>query len=230
MFKNLVMFAAISALAGCTSLMATATGPEPIGKTAGERTLSMSIEDSSIERTASINIYKADPQFRDANVNVVSFYGSVLLAGQVQTEALKAQAEKVLRQIAEVKQIHNELIVSEASYYLERSSDGIISNKIRAALIFEKGFPSSRTRIFTVGGTVYVLGKLSVADADQAVNIIKQVSGVKKIIKLVDYLPAVAPVPAEAPAPAPTSAPVPVESPATPPATAAPASTSVTGV
>lgn len=227
MFKNIALFTAITILAGCTSLMATATGPEPIGKTAGERTLSMSIEDSSIERTASINIYKADPQFRDANVNVVSFYGSVLLAGQVQTEALKAQAEKVLRQIAEVKQIHNELIVSEASYYLERSSDGIISNKIRAALIFEKGFPSSRTRIFTVGGTVYVLGKLSVADADQAVNIIKQVSGVKKIIKLVDYLPAVAPVPAEAPAPA--SAPVPVESPTTPPATAAPASTSVTG-
>lgn len=198
MFKKAFVFAAAATLAGCTSLMASATGPDPVGKAAGERTLSMSIEDSSIERTASINIFKADQKFRDANVNVVSFYGSVLLAGQVQNEALKAQAEKVVRQIAEVKQVHNELTIADASYYLERSSDGIISTQIRTKLTFEKAYPSSRTKIFTVGGTVYVLGKLSPAEADQAVAIIKQVAGVKKIVKLVDYLPAPAPTPASA--------------------------------
>lgn len=193
MFKEFVVFTAAAVLAGCTSLMASATGPGPVGKSAGERTLSMSIEDSSIERTAGINIYKANTKFREANVNVVSFYGSVLLAGQVQNEELKAQAEKVVRQIAEVKQVHNELVIADASYYMERSSDGIISTRIRTALTFEKAYPSSRTKIFTVGGTVYLLGKLNPGEADQAVAIIKQVAGVKKIVKLVDYLPAPAP-------------------------------------
>lgn len=193
MFKKIFVFTVAATLAGCTSLMASATGPDPVGKSAGERTLSMSIEDRSIENTANINIFKADPKFRDANVNVISFYGSVLLAGQVQDETLKAQAEKVVRQIAEVKQVHNELAIADASYYMERSSDGIISTRIRTALTFEKGFPSSRTKIFTVGGTVYLLGKLSTAEADQAVTIIKEVAGVKKIVKLVDYLPASVP-------------------------------------
>lgn len=193
MFKKIFVFTVAATLAGCTSLMASATGPDPVGKSAGERTLSMSIEDRSIENTANINIFKADPKFRDANVNVISFYGSVLLAGQVQDETLKAQAEKVVRQIAEVKQVHNELAIADASYYMERSSDGIISTRIRTALTFEKGFPSSRTKIFTVGGTVYLLGKLSTAEADQAVAIIKEVAGVKKIVKLVDYLPASVP-------------------------------------
>jgi len=78
---------------------------------------------------------------------------------------------------------------------MERSSDGIISTRIRTALTFEKAFPSSRTKIFTVGGTVYLLGKLNAGEADQAVAIIKQVAGVKKIVKLVDYLPAPAPTP-----------------------------------
>lgn len=179
----------LTSLSGCTSLMATATGSAPVGKAAGERTLSMTLEDSSIENSADINIYKADRQFREANVNVISFYSNVLLAGQVPTEELKAKAEKVVRDIAEVKQIHNELEVAPASYYAERISDGTATKRISSALLFEKGFPSSRTKVFTVGGTVYLMGKLTAAEADQAVTIIKGVSGVKKIVKLVDYLP-----------------------------------------
>lgn len=195
----------LAGLNGCTSLMASATGPGPVGSSNGERTLSMRIEDSSIENTADINIYKANPKFRDANVHVISFYGNVLLAGQVQTEELKAQAEKVVRQIAEVKQVHNELAIADASYYMERSSDGFISTRIRSSLTLEKGFPSSRTKIFTVSGTVYLLGKLTPAEADQAVNIIRQVSGVKKIVKLVDYLPVAPATPAESSTPAQSS-------------------------
>lgn len=176
-------------LSACTGLIANATGPNPIGKAPGERTLSMSLEDNGIETTANVNIRKADPRFRDANVNVVSFYNSVLLAGQVQDDALKQQAEQIVRQIAEVRQVHNELTVGAISYYCERTSDGLISTRIRTALTLEKGFPSSRTKVFTVAGTVYLLGKLTPAEADQAILIISQVGGVKKIIKMLDYLP-----------------------------------------
>jgi len=187
-FKSLAVLSLPVLLSGCTGLIANATGPEPIGKAPGERTLSMSLEDNSIETTASVNIRKADPRFRDDNVNVISFYNSVLLAGQVQDETLKQKAEQIVRQIAEVRQVHNELTVGEASFYGERTSDGLISTRIRTALTLEKGFPSSRTKVFTVGGSVYLLGKLTPAEADKAVLIISQVGGVKKIIKMLDYL------------------------------------------
>jgi osmotically-inducible protein OsmY len=190
MYKSLAALALSLGLAGCTSLIATATGPEPIGTDQGKRTLSMRIEDGAIERTAEVNIYKADPAFRNANVNIVSFYGSVLMAGQVPTAELKAKAEKVVWEIAEVKRIHNELTVGESSYYQERMSDGLISTQVRTNLLTLEGFPSSRAKIFTVGGTVYLLGKLTQAEADTAVGIIKQVAGVKRIVKLVDTLPA----------------------------------------
>lgn len=176
-------------LPGCNSLIASATGPEPIGKAAGERTLSMSLQDSSIQTTAEVNIIKADERFRDANVNVISFYNTVLLAGQVQTEDLKQKAEQVVRSIAEVRQVHNELTVGDVSYYGERTSDGLISTRLRTAYTLEKGFPSSRLKVFTVGGTVYLMGKLTPAEADQAVLIATQLAGVKKIIKMIDYLP-----------------------------------------
>lgn len=179
-----------TSLSGCNSMLATLSGPEPVGKPAGTRTLSMRLEDSGIERTAGINILKADPQFRDANVNVISFYGSVLMAGQVQNEALRQRAEQVVRDIAEVRQVHNELTIGEASYYLERISDGTITKQVQNAFLLEKGFPSSRTRVFTVAGTVYLMGKLTAEEADLAVAIISKVGGVKKIVKMLDYLPA----------------------------------------
>lgn len=193
MFKILTPLFALMILPGCSSLIASATGPEPIGKAAGERTFSMSLEDNSIETTAEVNIIKADERFRDANVNVVSFYNSVLLAGQVPTEDMKQKAEQVVRNIAEVRQIHNELTVGEVSYYGERTSDGLISTRLRTAYTLEKGFPSSRLKVFTVGGTVYLLGKLTQPEAEQAVLIASQLAGVKKIIKMIDYLPAPAP-------------------------------------
>lgn len=214
MYKSLAAAALTLGLAGCTSLIASATGPEPLGAQQGKRTLSMRIEDGAIERTAEVNIYKADPKFRDANVNVVSFYGSVLLAGQVPTAEMKAQAEKVVWEIGEVKRIHNELIVGDSSYYQERMSDGLISTQVRTRLTVQEGFPSSRAKIFTVGGTVYLMGKLTAAEADMGVALIKEVAGVKRIVKLVDTLaPATTPAaPAEAgttpaaSAPAPTPA------------------------
>ncbi len=180
----------VTSLSGCNSMLASMSGPEPVGKPAGTRTLSMRLEDSGIERTAGINILKADPQFRDANVNVISFYGSVLLAGQVQNDALRQRAEQIVRDIAEVRQVHNELTIGEASYYLERMSDGSITKQVQKHFLLEKGFPSSRTRVFTVGGTVYLMGKLTTEEADLAVAIISKVSGIKKIVKMLDYLPA----------------------------------------
>ncbi len=194
MFKILTPLFALMLLPGCSSLIASATGPEPIGKAAGERTFSMSLQDSGIETTAEVNIIKSDERFRDANVNVVSFYNSVLLAGQVPTEDMKQKAEQVVRTIAEVRQIHNELTVGDVSYYGERTSDGLISTRLRTAYTLEKGFPSSRLKVFTVGGTVYLLGKLTTAEAEQAVLIASQLAGVKKIIKMIDPLPAPAPI------------------------------------
>jgi osmotically-inducible protein OsmY len=190
MFKTIFLCITAAFLASCSSMIASATGPDPVGREQGTRTLSMRLEDSSIERTAEVNMYKADPRFREANVNFVSFYGSVLIAGQVPNEELKAKAEAIVRQIAEVRHIHNELTVGEASYYLERSTDGFISTRIRTSLTLEESYPASRTKIFTVGGAVYLLGRLTPSEAERAVSLIKKVSGVKKIIKLVDYLPA----------------------------------------
>lgn len=176
-------------LSGCASLLATSSGEQPIGVRPGERTLSQRIEDISIENAAAANMLKGDPAFRDANVDVVSFHSTVLLIGQVSSEPLKHKAEQTVRNIAEVKQVYNELQVGPSTYYLSRANDSVISTRIRSNLLFKEGFPSNRVRVTTVNGAVYLLGKLTTAEAEQAVEIVSATPGVQRIVKILDYLP-----------------------------------------
>ena len=66
-------------LNGCTQFIAATSGTEPVGKTEGQRTLSQRIEDMSIEKTADINLFKTDPEFKrqraaSTNCRQTNFY------------------------------------------------------------------------------------------------------------------------------------------------------------
>lgn len=178
-------------MTGCAQMLAAASGSEPVGATEGQRTLSQRIEDMSIERTASINLYKIDPEFKNTHVNFMSFHSNVLIAGQVLNAKQKQLAEETVRSMREVKQIHNELVVNPViNSYLTRTKDSIISTQISTKLIFAKDFPSSQTKILVESGIVYLMGKLTRAQTDQAIELIKSVPDITKIVKMVDYLDA----------------------------------------
>ncbi|PTQ89884.1 BON domain-containing protein [Agitococcus lubricus] len=189
MLKQLVITVLIVNLTGCAQMLAAASGSQPVGATEGQRTLSQRIEDISIEKTAAINLYKADPQFKNAHVVFMSFHSNVLIAGQVLNAKQKQVAEDTVRAIGEVKQIHNELSISpQINPYLGRAKDSIISAQISTSLTFAKDFPSSQCKVLVEEGTVYLMGKLTRAQAEQAIGLIKNVQDIKKIIKMVDYL------------------------------------------
>ena len=76
-------------LAGCTSLISGGTGSAPVGTESGVRSLGQVFIDSSIERTAKINLLKLDSRFKKSRVNTNSFHSNVLLTGQVPDEHLK---------------------------------------------------------------------------------------------------------------------------------------------
>jgi len=176
-------------LTGCAHLLATASGSAPVGKVEGERTLSQRIEDISLEKTAAVNLYKADPEFRNAHVLFMSFHSNVLIAGQVLNSKQKQLAEDTVRSLREAKQVHNELVVStQINSYLNRAKDSIINAQISTTLTFTKDFPSSQVKVLVEDGVVYVMGKLTRSQTEQAINLIKATPDIKKIVKMIDYL------------------------------------------
>ena len=179
---------ASSTLSGCAQLLASASGTERVGKASSERTLSQRIEDMSIERTASINLYKVNPEVKNSHVVYMSFHSSVLIAGQVPNQLQKKQAEDVLREIGEVKTIHNELVVTpNISSYLSRAKDNVTQMQLGTKLTFLEGFPSNQAKILVEDGTVYLMAKLTKAQTNQAIDVIKTMPEITKVVKLVDY-------------------------------------------
>ncbi len=177
-------------LSGCARFVAAVSGPEPVGAADGERTFSQRVEDMSIERTFAINLYKLHPDFANSRVLVMSFYSNVLLVGQVPDETLKKLAVDNLKSMREVGTVHNELVVAEkVTPMVVRAHDSVISARIRSALTFAKGFPSSQCKVLVEDGVVYLMAKLKKAEADQAIERVRQVPEVKRIVKLIDYLP-----------------------------------------
>lgn len=176
--------------AGCNRMLAAASGPAPVGAGEGERTLSQRMEDISIEKTAAINLYKLDPRFTQSRVVIMSFYSQVLLVGQVPDESLRRLAVSHVKSLREVSGVHDELTIAPVPIpLLARAKDSVISARIRSALTFAKGFPSSQCKVLVEDGVVYVMAKLKRPEAEQAVALIRATPDVRRVVTLVDYLP-----------------------------------------
>ena len=118
MFNRIAMtLLCVASLSGCASFISSCTGSAPVGTESGARSLGQFFIDSSIERTAKINLYKLDSRFKQSRVNIESFHGNVLLTGQVPDAHLKQLAEDNLRAMTDVKTVHNYITVGNQIGY-----------------------------------------------------------------------------------------------------------------
>ncbi|EME93953.1 BON domain-containing protein [Pseudomonas aeruginosa] len=176
------------ALGGCSSFL-SATRDKPIDDDRGTRTIGSKIDDSLIETKAAVNIAKADPALdKDSHIVVVSYNGIVLIAGQTPRADLKSKAEQAARTVQKVKNVHNELQVTSPSSLLARNNDAWITTKLKTQMLSDPNVPSSRIKVVTENGIVYMMGLINQQEAAQAVRVAQGVDGVQKIVKLFEYI------------------------------------------
>ena len=175
-------------LSGCSSVL-TSTRNSPIEDNRGTRTLGSKIDDSLIETKVSVNVAKASPDLdRGSHIVVSSYNGVVLLAGQTPRADLKALAEQTAGQVQRVKKVHNELQVMQPSSILARNNDAWLTTKIKTQMLATTDVPSSRVKVITENGIVYLLGLVTQQEANAATSVVQGVSGVQKIVKLYEYI------------------------------------------
>lgn len=174
-----------ASLTGCASFIANNTAPAPLGVPSSERSFAQVITDNGIVRTAKINLYKLDDRFNRSRVNIDSFHSVVLLTGQVPDAHLKMLAEQNVKTMRDVQAVHNYITVGEQIGYNQIVQDGWITTTIRASILRSK-IRDTRVKITTEAGVVYVMGRLTAAEADQVLGLVQQVNGVQRIISLVD--------------------------------------------
>jgi len=175
-------------ISGCSSVL-TSTRNSPIEDDRGTRTIGSKIDDSLIETKVSVNIAKANADLdKGSHIVVSSYNGVVLLAGQTPRADLKSLAEQTAGQVQRVKKVHNELQVMQPSSILARNNDAWLTTKIKTQMLGDANVPSTRIKVITENGIVYMLGLVTQGEANAATSVVQGVSGVQKIVKLFEYI------------------------------------------
>ena len=182
-----LLLAASVLMTGCSEVLHVTTN-KPLEMKANERTFGAKVNDSEIETIARVNIKKADPQLEHAHINIDSYNGLVLLTGQVPSDELRNVVAETVYKLNPVREVHNELVVANATDFAARSVDTWISTKIKSQLLADDQTKSSRVHFVTEMKVVYLMGLVTRAEADRIVNMVSHTSDVEKVVKVFEYI------------------------------------------
>jgi osmotically-inducible protein OsmY len=150
------------------------------------RTSGTYVEDQGIEIKAGNRI--SESLGDKVHTNVTSFNRSVLITGEATSEEAKQEVERIVRGIPNVRGVVNEVAVAGLSSFTSRSNDTFITSKVKARYLEAAKFQSTHVKVVTENGVVYLLGIVTRKEADDAAELASTTSGVKKVVKLFEYL------------------------------------------
>lgn len=188
-YGHLILVGVLTAgMSGCASFLAQTTGSAPLGTDSGVRSFPQVLTDNAIESTAKVNMYKLDPRFKFARINVASYHSAVLLTGQVGDEYLKQLAEENVRAMSDVKAVHNYITIGDKIPYQTIMQDTLVTADIRRKLVSTAGIADNKVKVQTENGTVYVLGKLTPTETSVLYGILQSTPNIVKVVSLLDSL------------------------------------------
>lgn len=151
------------------------------------RTTGAMVEDEAIELKA-VQALSADKDLNSqAHLNVTSFNAVVLVTGEAPTDELRNRAIEIVRNLQKVSHVHNEITVAAPSALMSRSSDTVITSKVKTKLLADASIQGVHVKVVTENGVVYLMGILSRAEGDRASEVARQTGGVQKVVKLFEY-------------------------------------------
>jgi len=172
-------------LQGCGALVVGGAAVTAV-MVSDRRTSGTYIEDETIEWKV-VNLMRND--FGSEHINATSFNRRVLLTGEAHTEEIKKRAEDAVRRIPNVKEVTNELQVAGVSSFASRGGDSLVTSNVKARMVNNGRFSPTHVKVLTESGVVYLMGLVTPAEADAAVEIARTTSGVARVVKVFEYLP-----------------------------------------
>ena len=172
-------------LAGCAQLAVKAVSTGAL-VAIDRRTAGAQLEDETIQLRAGSAL--GEVVGPSANISVTSYNRQVLLTGEVPEAASKQKAELAASQIENVRRVFNELGVMNASTLPQRGFDAYLTGRVRASLFDAKDLTVTAFRVVTERGTVYLMGRVTRREADRATELVRQIGGVKRVVRLFEII------------------------------------------
>jgi osmotically-inducible protein OsmY len=183
--NTVLLTASLAGLGGCVPLMMG--GVVMTGMVASDRRTSGTVvEDEGIEIKAAVRIRETLGE--RVHVNVTSYNRQVLLTGEVPNEQDRQLVQQVVSGVDNVRNIVNELAILGNSTLTQRSSDAIVTGRVKAALLDAKDLFANSFKIVTERGTTYVMGRVTQREATRATEVITRQSGVQRVVRVLETI------------------------------------------
>lgn len=184
----LIALVCVSTLCGCVATMVGAAAVTGIDIATDRRTVGSYIDDGAIE--LEIQQYRLrNKAVRDqTHVNPTSMNGVVLLTGEVQNPGIRNQVLDYVRNLNGVRQVVDETQIAGKTAVMSRTTDAWLTTKVKTTLYADTGFEANRVKVVTEHGTVYLMGLVTHGEADQAVDVVRHINGVVRVVKVFEYI------------------------------------------
>jgi len=179
----------VTLFTGCVPMVLTGVG---VGASTGalmvedRRTAGIFIEDERIELRTNRRI--KENFGNEARVTVTSYNRNVLLTGEAPNESIKKEIEKLAMSVENVRNIFNEIMITERSSLASRSNDAMITSKVKTRFLNNNVFQVNHVKVVTTNNVVYLLGLVTREEGEAASQIASTTASVTKVIKVFEYL------------------------------------------
>ena len=177
----------VAALQGCVGVAATGTA---LGGVAAQdrRTPGNLVDDEYIELKVLAAIREDSAMASQTHISATSFNGLVLLTGEAPGKSLRDRIVEITRSTPGVQAVQNEIALQAPSTLVARTSDTLVTGKVKLALLRDGTLNAAQVKVVTERGTVYLMGLLKQDEADRATEIARRVSGVQRVVKVIEYI------------------------------------------
>ena len=171
----------------------TACVPLVLGAAAGgslvatdRRTSGAQLEDEGIELRG---VSRISTNLGDrVHVNLTSFNRQVLLTGEVPSLQDKQLVEQIVSRVENVSSVVNELAVKGNSTLAQRSSDALVTGRVKAAMVDAPDLFANSFKVVTESGTTYLMGRVTQREADRGTEVVRATSGVQKVVRILEII------------------------------------------
>jgi osmotically-inducible protein OsmY len=178
---------AAAALGGCAPLLVGGVAAGTAMVATDRRPTGVQLDDETIRLRVAGEISKKLPA-DTVHVNVASYDRKVLLTGEVPTEQVKGEAERVAAASRDVREVVNDLAVMPATSLTSRAGDALVTTNVQAVFLTTQGIPANVIQVVTERGTVYLLGMVTQKEGEVAAAAASRASGVRKVVKVFHYV------------------------------------------
>lgn len=182
--KNIiVLFIAATVLSGCWNVATTSAQV-----VYNRENLQNTISDQQIIMQSNRALFYDTDEFKNCNISLASFRGIVIMVGQAPTPQLREAAQRIVEKMPNIRKIHNLIEIATNITQLQQMNDTWITTKIKSRLLATIGADPTQVKVVTENGTVYLMGILQPQQADIAVAVAREMSGVRRVVKVFIYL------------------------------------------